>query len=108
MWQGIDTPLDDAFVDLSGRRICSKRKSMKENRSLFIVGSTYFFKGLDFWRLNDTSMESAMDYPRSINTEWLYCDKPRSTSSLLISLQSTLILPILLLLLFRLHNYSSL
>ncbi|CAF1198928.1 unnamed protein product, partial [Adineta ricciae] len=61
MWQGIDVPLDDAFVDISG--------------------STYFFKGLEFWRLNDTSMESAIDYPRSINTEWLYCDKPRSSSN---------------------------
>lgn len=75
MWQGIDIPLDDAFVDLSG--------------------STYFFKGLDFWRLNDTSMESAIDYPRSINTEWLYCDKPRSSSS--ISIRSTFIFSILVL-----------
>ncbi|CAF3482658.1 unnamed protein product [Rotaria sp. Silwood1] len=70
MWQGIDIPLDDAFVDLTG--------------------STYFFKGLDFWRLNNTSMEAAIDYPRSINTDWLFCDKPRSLSStLLSSFQST-------------------
>ncbi|CAF2521587.1 unnamed protein product [Rotaria sp. Silwood2] len=63
MWQGIDIPLDDAFVDLTG--------------------STYFFKGLDFWRLNNTSMEAAIDYPRSINTDWLFCNNSRSSSSLL-------------------------
>jgi len=61
MWQGIDIPLDDAFVDLTG--------------------TTYFFKGLEFWRLNDTSMESAVDYPRLISSHWLFCDKPRSSSS---------------------------
>ncbi|CAF1069596.1 unnamed protein product [Didymodactylos carnosus] len=55
MWQGIDIPLDDAFVDMTG--------------------ATYFFKGTDFWRLNDSYMEAAPEYPRSINTEWLYCDK---------------------------------
>jgi hypothetical protein len=26
-------------------------------------------------------MESAMDYPRSINSQWLFCDKPRSSAS---------------------------
>jgi hypothetical protein len=29
MWQGIDTPLDDAFVDLSGKYI--KKKIFSEN-----------------------------------------------------------------------------
>ncbi|CAF0993474.1 unnamed protein product [Rotaria magnacalcarata] len=75
MWQGIDIPLDDAFVDLTG--------------------STYFFKGLDFWRLNNTSMEAAVDYPRSINTNWLFCDKPRSSS--LSSSRSTAIVSIIFL-----------
>ncbi|CAF0923697.1 unnamed protein product [Rotaria sordida] len=85
MWQGIDIPLDDAFVDLTG--------------------STYFFKGLDFWRLNNTSMEAAIDYPRSINTDWLFCDKPRSlSSSLLLSFQSTYILLIILFII--LHDSS--
>lgn len=95
MWQGIDTPVDDAFVDLTGM----KNEILVYAMILFyffkiysFVGSTYFFKGLDFWRLNNTSMETAIDYPRSINTDWLFCDKPRSSASLLLSIQSTLIL----------------
>ena len=80
MWQGIDIPLDDAFVDLTGR---FDSFTTKDHFFIFFffLGSTYFFKGLDFWRLNDTSMESAIDYPRSINSQWLFCDKPRSSSS---------------------------
>jgi hypothetical protein len=32
MWQGIDTPLDDAFVDLSGKK---KKTNSSKNRNLF-------------------------------------------------------------------------
>jgi matrix metalloproteinase-17 (membrane-inserted) len=79
MWQGIDIPLDDAFVDLTGR--CSRRTMSVRDSCRSRLGSTYFLKGLDFWRLNDTSMESAVDYPRSINSQWLFCDRPRPLSS---------------------------
>lgn len=99
MWQGIDVPLDDAFVDISGKAKKLDERKRRSSMTRLLVGSTYFFKGLDYWRLNDSSMESAVDYPRSINTEWLFCDKPRASSSNLLTPTTSICSHLLLLLL---------
>lgn len=48
--------------------------------SMFPAGSSYFFKGRDYWRVPGSDMEVESGYPRPIAQDWLLCADMQSDS----------------------------
>lgn len=43
-------------------------------------GSSYFFKGKEYWRVPGSDMEAEAEYPRLIAKDWLLCTEMQSDS----------------------------
>lgn len=44
------------------------------------TGSSYFFKGTEYWQLQDSAMEVEPGFPRSVGRDWLLCTDMQSDS----------------------------
>ncbi|KAG7480640.1 hypothetical protein MATL_G00058430 [Megalops atlanticus] len=60
LWKGVPPQLDDAMR--------------------WSDGSSYFFKGKEYWRVLGSDMEVEAGYPRPIGKDWLLCTDMQSDS----------------------------
>lgn len=58
---------------------CRLERMSKTVLVLFVlVGSSYFFKGKEYWRVAGSDMEVEEGYPRPIGIDWLVCKDMQS------------------------------
>uniref|UniRef100_A0A3Q2PBM1 Matrix metallopeptidase 17 n=1 Tax=Fundulus heteroclitus TaxID=8078 RepID=A0A3Q2PBM1_FUNHE len=95
-WRGLPTNLDsvDAVYERPGdHKIVFFKGTFSNYRfrrhtiydelkplSFLSKGSTYFFKGKEYWRVPDSDMEAETGYPRLIAKDWLVCTEMQSDS----------------------------
>lgn len=48
------------------------------NFPYFHLGSTYFFRGKEYWKVLDNKMEAEQDYPQITARDWLVCSDMQS------------------------------
>ncbi|KAI4816340.1 hypothetical protein KUCAC02_008667 [Chaenocephalus aceratus] len=69
LWKGLPPKLDDAI-----------RWSDGQHYAFLSEGSSYFFKGKEYWRVPSSDMEAEAGYPRSIAKDWLLCTEMQADS----------------------------
>uniref|UniRef100_A0A8C8VK35 Peptidase metallopeptidase domain-containing protein n=1 Tax=Pelusios castaneus TaxID=367368 RepID=A0A8C8VK35_9SAUR len=91
LWKGVPSGLDDVISWNDGKwhskcwelpwRYCSATHLQSPLRQMphsqlslsFSAGSTYFFKGTQYWRFLGGSVEADSGYPKSAPQDWMYC-----------------------------------